>query len=77
VIFRGPVSGSIRSLGVVLRGLVSTCSTICFRHSHDVPSNPPVCNDLFNFDRLFNAPGENDIAPAFIGRDPPAPAVAS
>jgi hypothetical protein len=77
VIFRGPVSGSIRSLGFVLRGFVSACRTICFSLSHDAPSNPPVCNDVFNVDRLFNAPGENDIAPAFIGRDPPTPAVAS
>ena len=75
MILRGPVSGSIRTLGVVLRGLGSTCRTICFRLSHDAPSNPPVYNDLFLFDRIVNAPGENDIAPAFIGRDPPAPAV--
>jgi hypothetical protein len=65
----------MRALGVAVRTLVATCRTICFQLSHHVESATANLHHVFDVDTLSAAPGETDIAPAFIGRDPPALAV--
>jgi len=66
----------MRALGVIIRTLAATCRTVCFETFHYVEFATATPYQLFDVDTCFAAPGENDIAPAFIGRGPPALAVA-
>jgi hypothetical protein len=62
----------MRALGAVVRTLAATCRTICFQLSHHVESATANSHHVFDVATLCATPGETDIAPAFIGRDPPA-----
>ena len=66
----------MKALGVIVRTLAATCRTVCFELFHHVESATANLHHVFDVDTLPAAPGENDIAPAFIGRSPPALAVA-
>lgn len=65
----------MKALGVIVRTLAATCRTVCFELFHHVECSTTTLHHLFDVDTFSAAPGENDIAPAFIGRSPPALAV--